>query len=158
MSKNSRYKKLSHSIYSCDYHVVFCPKYRSKVLKDEVKESLKQIMYKLCREKDRVEVLELNIRKDHVHMLVSIPPKYSVSEIMGFIKGKVSNKHAKDIWKEIKRISAKELMESRILCKYSVELVYFCGHLKYKINCSLLQVILLISFKSFRAFVTNRAV
>ena len=88
MSKNSRYKKLSHSIYSCDYHVVFCPKYRSKVLKDEVKESLKQIMYKLCREKDRVEVLELNIRKDHVHMLLSIPPKYSVSEIMGFIKGK----------------------------------------------------------------------
>jgi len=83
-----RFKRLSHSIYECKYHVVFCPKYRYRIFKDEVGEYSKQQIYELCRQKDLVEVLELNIQPDHVHLIVSIPPKYAVSEFMGYLKGK----------------------------------------------------------------------
>ncbi len=86
----SRFKKLSHSIYECKYHIVMCPKYRHRIFKDDVAEYAKQQLYSLCRQKDLVEVLELNILADHIHLVVSIPPKYSVSAIMGYLKGKLS--------------------------------------------------------------------
>ena len=85
-----RLKKLSHTIYECKYHIVFCPKYRFKILKDEIAEYCKQQLYFLCKQKDLVEILELNIQEDHVHLVIEIPPKYSVSSIMGFLKGKLS--------------------------------------------------------------------
>ena len=67
-----------------------CPKYRHRIFKDDVAEYAKQQLYSLCRQKDLVEVLELNILADHIHLVVSIPPKYSVSAIMGYLKGKLS--------------------------------------------------------------------
>ena len=86
----SRFKKLSHTLYECKYHIVMCPKYRHRIFKDEIAEYAKQQLYGLCRQKDLVEVLELNVLADHIHLVVSIPPKYSVSAIMGYLKGKLS--------------------------------------------------------------------
>jgi len=86
----SRFKKLSHTLYECKYHIVMCPKYRHRIFKDEIAEYTKQQLYSLCRQKDLVEVQELNVLADHIHLVVSIPPKYSVSAIMGYLKGKLS--------------------------------------------------------------------
>ena len=88
MSK--RFRKLAHSLYECKYHIVFCPKYRYRILQDEVGEYVKQEIYQLLRQREGVEVIELNIQADHVHLLLWIPPKYAVSEIMGFLKGKLA--------------------------------------------------------------------
>ena len=85
-----RFRKLSHTIYECKYHIVMCPKYRYRIFKDDLAEYTKQQLYGLCRQKDMVEVLELNIMEDHIHLVVSIPPKYSVSGLMGYLKGKLS--------------------------------------------------------------------
>lgn len=88
MSK--RFKKLSHTIYECKYHIVFCPKYRFRILKDELAKYVEQQLYNLCSYKELVEVLELNVQEDHVHLVVSIPPKYSISSFMGYLKGKLA--------------------------------------------------------------------
>ena len=85
-----QFKRLAHSIYECKYHVVFCPKCRYRILRDEVAEYTQQQIYRLCQQKDGVEVLELNVQLDHVHMIVSIPPKYAVSSVMGYLKGKLA--------------------------------------------------------------------
>ena len=87
-----RFKRLSHSVYECKYHVVFCPKYRYRIFKDDIAEYARQQIYKLCKQKELLEVLELNIRPDHIHVVMSIPPKYSVSTVMGYIKGKLALK------------------------------------------------------------------
>jgi putative transposase len=88
MSK--RFKKLSHSIYECKYHIVFCPKYRYRVFGGEIGQSVQQQIERLLKQKEQVEVIELNVQPDHVHLLVEIPPKYAVSTIMGFLKGKLA--------------------------------------------------------------------
>jgi putative transposase len=85
-----QFKKLAHSLYECKYHVVFCPKYRYKILQDEVRQYVMQQIYRLCDQKEEVEVLEVNVQEDHVHMVMSIPPKYAVSQVMGFLKGKLA--------------------------------------------------------------------
>ena len=85
-----RMKKLAHSIYECKYHIVFCPKYRYKILQTDVANYVTERIYRLCGQKDGVEVLELNVQPDHVHMILSIAPKHAVSEIMGFLKGKLA--------------------------------------------------------------------
>ena len=85
-----RFRKLAHSIYECKYHIVFCPKYRHRVLKDEVAEYTQQQIYRLCQQKEPVEVLGLNVQADHVHLVVSIPPKFAVSSFMGYLKGKLA--------------------------------------------------------------------
>ena len=78
-----QFKRLSHSVYECKYHIVFCPKYRYRILQDEVAEYVRQQIYQLCRQKSDVEVLELEVQRDHVHLVVSIPPKYSVLNFSG---------------------------------------------------------------------------
>ncbi len=85
-----QFNKLAHSLWECKYHIVFCPKYRYKILKGEVASYAKQQVYQLSGRKDGVEVLEVNVQIDHVHLIVSIPPKYRVSEYMGFLKGKMA--------------------------------------------------------------------
>jgi putative transposase len=85
-----QFKRLAHSIYECKYHVVFCPKYRYQILRDEVAEYTRQQIYRLCQQKEGVEVLELSVQPDHVHLVVSIPPKYAVSSVMGYLKGKLA--------------------------------------------------------------------
>ena len=81
---------LSHSLYECKYHIVFCPKYRFKIFKDEISEYTRQQIYFLCKGKDLVEVMDLSVQDDHIHVVMSIPPKYSVSSFMGYLKGKLS--------------------------------------------------------------------
>jgi putative transposase len=85
-----RFRKLSHSLYECKYHIVFCPKYRYRIFKERIGETVRQLVYQLCKQKEQIEVLELNVQPDHVHLVVSIPPKYSVSEFMGYLKGKMA--------------------------------------------------------------------
>ena len=82
---SSRFKRLSHSGYECTYHVVFCPKYRYRIFAGDVAEYSRQQIYGLCRQKELVEVLELNIQPDHIHLVVSIAPKYAVSDVMGSV-------------------------------------------------------------------------
>ena len=86
----SRFKKLSHTIYECKYHVVVCPKYRYRIFKGEIGEYTRQQVYVLCKQKDLVEVMELNVQPDHIHLVMSVLPKYAVSEVMGYLKGKLS--------------------------------------------------------------------
>ena len=80
-------KKLEHSSYRCEYHIVFAPKYRRKVIYGELKADIGKILRKLCNEK-KVEIIEAEARPDHIHMLVSIPPYMSISQFMGYIKSK----------------------------------------------------------------------
>jgi putative transposase len=91
MNTNKRFKKLGHSLWECRYHIVFCPKYRYRVFKNEIRQFTTNEIYRLVRQRDQMEVVELNVREDHVHMIVDIPPKYGVSEMMGFLKGKLSS-------------------------------------------------------------------
>ena len=86
-------QSLAHTRWLCEYHIVFTPKYRRKVLFSQLRESVRD----LCKYKG-VEIIEGHLMPDHVHMLVSIPPKISVSSFMGYLKGKSSlmifDKHA----------------------------------------------------------------
>ncbi|WP_462427754.1 IS200/IS605 family transposase [Fusobacterium varium] len=88
---------LSHTTWNCKYHIIFAPKYRRQVIYGKIKGDIGQILRKLCEFKG-VEIIEANACKDHIHMLVSIPPKISISSFMGYLKGKSSlmifDKHA----------------------------------------------------------------
>lgn len=80
---------LSHTTWRCQYHVVLTPKFRRRVIYREIRQDIGQILRKLCAEKG-VEIIEAEACPDHIHMLLSIPPKYSVAQIMGYLKGKSS--------------------------------------------------------------------
>ncbi|MDT0648488.1 IS200/IS605 family transposase [Zunongwangia sp. F260] len=86
-----KYKKLSHVVYKCEYHIVWVPKYRLRIMKGEIKNLIENDIKMLCEWKS-CEVQELNVQEDHVHLLVSIPPKVSISKLMGTLKGKVAIK------------------------------------------------------------------
>jgi len=83
MDKNT----LSHTAWNCKYHVVFAPKYRRQIIYGKIKADLGKILGELCERKE-IEIHETTLCKDHVHMLISIPPKRSVLSIMGYLKGK----------------------------------------------------------------------
>ena len=78
---------LAHTKWMCKYHIVFTPKYRRKVIYNQYKEDIRDIIKQLCGYKG-VEIIEGHLMPDHIHMLVRIPPKYSVSYIVGYLKGK----------------------------------------------------------------------
>ena len=80
---------LAHSKWNCKYHIVFAPKYRRMVINNQIKTDIGRILRKLCEQKS-VEIIEAEACPDHIHMLLSIPPKYSVAQIMGYLKGKSS--------------------------------------------------------------------
>jgi putative transposase len=83
----NEYQTLSHTKWECKYHVVFIPKCRRKVLYGQLRQHLGEVFRELARQKEsRVE--EGHLQADHVHMLVSIPPKYAVAQVVGYIKGK----------------------------------------------------------------------
>lgn len=77
-----KYKKLSHVVYKCEYHIVWVPKYRFRILTGVIKDMVEEDIRMLCEWKG-CEVLELNVQIDHIHLLVSIPPRVSVSKLMG---------------------------------------------------------------------------
>ena len=88
---------LSHTKWNCQYHIVFTPKYRRKAIYNKLRKDIGRYLRRLC-DYQGVEIIEANACSDHIHMLVRIPPKYSVSEIVGYLKGKSSlmifEKHA----------------------------------------------------------------
>ncbi len=85
MDKNT----LAHTVWNCKYHIIFAPKYRRQIVYGKIKKDIGQILRQLCDRKG-VEILEANACPDHIHMLLKIPPKHSVSSIMGYLKGKSS--------------------------------------------------------------------
>ena len=80
---------LAHTQWNCKYHIVFAPKYRRQIMYGKIKTDIGMMLRRLCEYKG-IEIIEAEACKDHIHMLVSIPPKYSVSQIMGYLKGKSS--------------------------------------------------------------------
>lgn len=116
---------LSHTKWTCKYHIVFTPKYRRKIIYNQYKESVRDILKQLCSYKG-VEIPEGKVMADHVHMLVSIPPKISVSSFMGYLKGKsalmIFDKHAnlkykfgnRHFWAEGYDVSTEGLNEATI--------------------------------------------
>ena len=82
-------KSLSHTKWNCEYHIVFAPKYRRQIIYGNLKAELGKILRQLCEWKE-VTIIEATLCRDHVHMLVEIPPKLSVSSFVGYLKGKSS--------------------------------------------------------------------
>ncbi|MCP4933501.1 MAG: IS200/IS605 family transposase, partial [bacterium] len=78
---------LNHSVWDCKYHVVFIPKYRKKTLFGHIRKDLQAVFYRLARQKG-CTIEEGKLMPDHVHMLISIPPKEAVARVIGFMKGK----------------------------------------------------------------------
>ena len=89
MKENNEIKSSAHSKYRCQYHIVFATKYRIMVIYGQIRADIGQILRKLCEQKG-VEIIQAEACPEHIHMLISIPPKYSVSQIMGYLKGKSS--------------------------------------------------------------------
>lgn len=101
----SSYKKLSHVIYQCTYHIVWTPKYRFRILEGLVKELLTKDIQMLLEWKSS-ELIEMNIQIDHIHLIVSISPKISISQLMGILKGKTAIK----IFKSYPQLKKKALL------------------------------------------------
>ena len=80
-------KSLSHTKWQCQYHIVFIPKYRKKVLYGNLMQDVREILKTLCKYKN-IEIVSGAVCIDHVHLCVSVPPKYSISDFMGYLKGK----------------------------------------------------------------------
>lgn len=83
----SEFISSSHTKWECKYHIVFIPKYRKKVIYGQLRKELVDVFHRLAKQKECV-IIEGHLMRDHVHMLLSIPPKHSVSHIAGFLKGK----------------------------------------------------------------------
>ena len=100
-------KSLSHSKWRCKYHIVFAPKYRRQEIYGALKADIGQILRKLCEEKG-VEIIEAQACPDHIHMLVAIPPKISVAQFVGYLKGKsalmIFDRHANLKYKYGRRV------------------------------------------------------
>ena len=86
---NNDNNSLAHTKWNCKYHIVFAPKYRRQEIYGKIRVEIGKILRLLCQRKD-IEIIEAECCKDHIHMLVRIPPKYSVSQIVGYLKGKSS--------------------------------------------------------------------
>ena len=95
------FESLSHSKWECKYHIVFIPKRRRKTLYGQLKKHLGEVFHRLAQQKES-QILEGHMMADHVHMLMSIPPKYAVSQVIGYIKGK-SAIHVARVYGERKR-------------------------------------------------------
>ena len=85
------YRKTSHSTYDCKYHIVWITKYRKKIMSGVVAERVRELLRQICKEND-VEIIKGHISKDHVHMLVSVPPHLAISKLVQYLKGKSSYK------------------------------------------------------------------
>ena len=85
----AKWKKQTHVVYQCSYHIVWTPKYRYRILEGEVAKQIEEKIRSICEWKI-VEILELNVMRDHVHMVATIPPRLAISELMGILKGKTA--------------------------------------------------------------------
>ena len=87
MSKRNDTNTLSHTRWNCKYHIVFAPKYRRQIIYGKIKKDIGNILRTLCERKG-IEILEAEACPDHIHMLIAVPPKYSIAYVMGYLKGK----------------------------------------------------------------------
>ena len=142
---NDGENSLSHTRWNCTYHIIFAPKYRRKAIYGKLRRDIGRYLRRLCEYKG-IEIVEANVCSDHIHMLVKIPPKYSVSSIMGYLKGKsalmIFDEHAnlkynygnRHFWSEgyyvstvglnkntIKKYIQEQEIEDRILDKRSMK-------------------------------------
>ena len=85
----AKWKKAAHVVYQCSYHLVWTPKYRFRILQGHIAEYVEKKIRDICEWKG-TEILELNVMTDHIHMVVIVPPRMSISELMGFLKGKTA--------------------------------------------------------------------
>ena len=85
----SCFKKLSHTIYECKFHVVWIPKYRYRVMTGDIRAYVHNQLRRLCDWK-KLEIIEMNVQVDHVHIVQWIPPNFAVSQVVGFLKGKTA--------------------------------------------------------------------
>ena len=111
----------AHSTWRCQYHIVFAPKYRRKVIYGQLKADIGYILRKLCEEK-KVEIIEAEACADHIHMLVSIPPHLSVAQFMGYLKG--SGYYVDTVGKNKKAIEEyirNQLMEDEMMDQMTIK-------------------------------------
>ena len=85
----SRFKKLSHVVWHCQYHIIWVPKFRFRILKGQVAEEVYTCIQTFCAQLG-CEVVELNVQPDHIHLLLFVPPKVSISELLGILKGRTA--------------------------------------------------------------------
>ncbi len=97
------YKSLTHIRWDCKYHIVFIPKKRQKWIYGQVREKLKEILHELARRKS-YEIVEGHLMKDHIHMCVSIPPKYSVSNVVGYLRGEGHDSHGEVLQRKAEKL------------------------------------------------------
>ncbi len=130
LNTNKSYKKDSHLVYSCQYHIIFCPKYRRKVLKDGIDVRFKEIVLE-NQIKFKYNVIEMEVMEDHVHLLLDIHPKIGVYEVVNRIKGLTSRilreefpslkKRIPSLWTRSKFISSVGSVSLEIVKKYIEE-------------------------------------
>src|SRR5687768_6556949 len=109
-----RYRKLTHAIYRCDYHIVFVPKYRYRVVLGTVAEQMDRDIRTICSWRE-VDVMELSVQPDHVHLVCSVPPKIALSSFVGLLKGKLAIKMFKSHPPLRKTVLGKSFLGARVL-------------------------------------------
>ena len=103
-------KSTSHAVYEAKYHLVWCPKYRKKILVGEVRERSKQLFYEIA-EQFEFEIDRCEVAEDHIHLLISFPPRYSITKVVGIIKGVSSSKVFEEYPKPRKKLWRGHLWE-----------------------------------------------
>ena len=110
----TNYRSLNHSKWACQYHVVFIPKYRKKAIYGELRRYLGELFRRLAQQRES-EVEEGHLLADHVHMMLSIPPKYAVAQVIGYIKGKSAIPHCPGVCRAVAQLCGAALLGPRLL-------------------------------------------
>ena len=111
----TNYRSLNHSKWACQYHVVFIPKYREKAIYGELRRYLGEVLRRLARQRES-DVEEGHLLADHVHMMISIPPKHSVADVIGYIKGKSAIHIAREFAGSAAQLCGATLLGPGLLC------------------------------------------
>ena len=106
---------LSHTKWDCKYHVVWIPKYRRKTLFGELRSNLVEVFHELARQKES-KIIEGHLQPDHIHMLISIPPKYSIAQVIGYMKGRSAIHIARTYLGQRKKLQWNEFLGEGLLC------------------------------------------
>jgi putative transposase len=115
----SRFRRLSHTIWHCQYHIVWAPKYRHRVIDGPIREATYKGVHAICGYTGS-EVVEMNVQKDHIHLVVMVPPKISISDLMGRLKGQTAIK----IFKQFPELRQKPYWGNQLWSKsYCVDTV-----------------------------------
>jgi putative transposase len=120
-------KSLSHSKWECKYHVVWIPKYRRKSLYCQLRKHLGEVLRELARQRES-KILEGHLQQDHVYMMIEIPPKYSVAQVVGYIQGKSAIHIARTYLGQRKTIAGCISGREGILCQQSGPMKRLFGH------------------------------